>query len=368
MTSSVTVNDRTVVHRQSGGFALGFPDVCITPPNDVPVPYMNLALVKDAAATCTSVLCDGQPVMKQSSFLSTSYGDEPGQKGGVISGCFAGKASFATFAYDVRFEGEPVPRAHDLMFMNHGSPFNLADYLQQVVRGAALKEAICYVFCGCNFPFGKMFCFKPWLAVMKWGQTMMGSWLPHWDPISPGVWIEVPYDMTKKPPVPYGSYIDSQHQKNGQGHSLPLPTSEHEMLPGSLRPDIVVTKDPTKPPTPDNIEVIYEIKFDGDSTGDDRRKQVEAYQQIHKNVVVLDAKECGCKGDKGKDDHDDWKPHDGPEEVHEPKLHPHYPFIVPTLPEMPPITLPKLEPWQVALLISAGVLVAAGGAGILFGA
>lgn len=93
MTSSVTVNDRTVVHRQSGGFALGFPDVCITPPNNVPVPYLNLALVKDADGTCSSVLCDGFPVMKQSSYLSMSYGDEPGELGGVVSGCSAGRAS-----------------------------------------------------------------------------------------------------------------------------------------------------------------------------------------------------------------------------------------------------------------------------------
>ncbi len=125
MPRTVSVNDRTVVHKASEGFATGFPDVCKTPPSHTPIPYGNVAISRDAAATCTTVFCDGHAVMNKASYLATSYSDEPGTDGGIISGCNQGKATFVTYSPDVLFEGQPVPRHMDVLMGNHGSPGNV---------------------------------------------------------------------------------------------------------------------------------------------------------------------------------------------------------------------------------------------------
>jgi type VI secretion system secreted protein VgrG len=62
---------------------------------------------------------------------------------------------------------------------------------------------------------------------------------------------EVPYDMSQNPPVPIMS-------KNHPG-----PTTGHPK--GSRIPDVIIVKDPTKPPTQDNIKKVVEVKFPPDT-------------------------------------------------------------------------------------------------------
>ncbi len=59
MTVTVSVNDRTVIHRGSEGHTRDCSDVCKTPKSGDPVPYTNVSLSKDAADSATSVLSDG---------------------------------------------------------------------------------------------------------------------------------------------------------------------------------------------------------------------------------------------------------------------------------------------------------------------
>ena len=84
MTSTVLVNGRTVVHHTSDGFSLAAPDLCRMP-NGAVVPFANIAFSRDAAGCAATVYCDHQQVMTRSSYLATSFGDEPGAGGGVIS-------------------------------------------------------------------------------------------------------------------------------------------------------------------------------------------------------------------------------------------------------------------------------------------
>lgn len=128
MGATVTANSpNTLVHKKSGGKSPVFPDVCKTPAPPappVPIPYPNIAFSKDASQTANSVKADGQKIMKKSSVFSTSTGDEAGSIGGVISNCVKGKAQFILYSFDIKAEGENVPRNMDMMKQNGRGSYN----------------------------------------------------------------------------------------------------------------------------------------------------------------------------------------------------------------------------------------------------
>jgi hypothetical protein len=128
MGATVTANSpMTVVHKDSGGISSVFPDVCKTPAPPappVPIPYPNIAKSSDAADTATTVMADGNPIMIKKSVFSMSTGDEAGSIGGVVSNCIKGKAQFILYSFDVKAEGQNVPRNLDMMKQNGSSSYN----------------------------------------------------------------------------------------------------------------------------------------------------------------------------------------------------------------------------------------------------
>jgi hypothetical protein len=127
MAVSVAVNQPwTVVHKDSDGMITAFPDVCKTPSpgGPVPVPYPNIAKSSDAADTSKDVTVDGQPIMLKESNFSQSSGDEAGTVGGVVSNVNRGKAMFTNYSFDVKVEGQNVPRKMDPMKQNGSSSYN----------------------------------------------------------------------------------------------------------------------------------------------------------------------------------------------------------------------------------------------------
>jgi hypothetical protein len=117
---TVGVNKLSVVHKDSGGITIAFPDVCKTQvgPAVVPIPYPNIAKSGDTAKGSKKVKCDGNPVCLKDSNFSTSVGDEPGALKGIASSKTKGKAEFVNYSFDVKVEGKNVPRAFDLMLHN----------------------------------------------------------------------------------------------------------------------------------------------------------------------------------------------------------------------------------------------------------
>lgn len=121
MSVTVSANSLSVVHADSGGTTVIFPDVCKTPTpgGPVPLPYPNVAKSSDSAKGATKVNADGKPLCVKDSNFSTSTGDEAGTAGGgVASSKTKGKAEFVNFSFDVKAEGKNVPRAYDLMLHN----------------------------------------------------------------------------------------------------------------------------------------------------------------------------------------------------------------------------------------------------------
>ena len=128
MGATVTVNSpNTLVHASSSGQSPVFPDVCKTPAPPappVPIPYPNVARSSSASDTSTTVKADGEKIMLKSSVFSTSTGDEAGSVGGVVSNCTKGKAQFIAYSFDVKAEGQNVPRNLDMMKQNGSSSYN----------------------------------------------------------------------------------------------------------------------------------------------------------------------------------------------------------------------------------------------------
>ena len=121
MPATVNVNNRTVVHANSGGVCMGMPDVCKTPTpgGPVPIPYPNIAKSQDTAMGSSTVTVDGQPIMLKDSCFSQSTGDEAGSAGGVLSSLIKGKAEFINYSFDVMVEGKNVCRLGDMMLLNN---------------------------------------------------------------------------------------------------------------------------------------------------------------------------------------------------------------------------------------------------------
>jgi hypothetical protein len=128
MPVTININNLSLVHKQSTGFSTAsLPDVCKTPSpgGPVPLPYPNLALATDLAKGTTTVKADGGNMCANyGSEFAKSTGDEPGTVGGIASGTFIKEATWITFSFDVKFEGQGACRLTDKMFHNHQNTVN----------------------------------------------------------------------------------------------------------------------------------------------------------------------------------------------------------------------------------------------------
>lgn len=147
MPVTVGVNYLSVVHKDSMGITMAFPDVCKTPAPPappIPIPYPNIAKSQDTSQGTTTVKCDGNPTCVKDSNFMTSVGDEPGSLFGIVSNKVKGKAEFVNFSFDVKFEGKNVARAFDLMLHNDKNtpPFPV---IQGPVIAMGGDKGVCYV-------------------------------------------------------------------------------------------------------------------------------------------------------------------------------------------------------------------------------
>jgi len=91
MGDSVFINGRAAVHKGSAGKSIAFPDVCLCPPSPpagpIPTPLPNAVQAADLDGGAKSVLIEGNPNGKQSSFFKKSTGNEVSRPtgGGVIT-------------------------------------------------------------------------------------------------------------------------------------------------------------------------------------------------------------------------------------------------------------------------------------------
>jgi len=150
MTVTIKINDITLCHKGSGGVARStLPDLCKTPPNALPVAYVNVAKSSDLAKGTKTVKADGGSMCAiNGSEFSCSTGDEAGSLGGVLSGTNLAEATWITHSFDVMFEGQGACRLTDKMFLNKANSACLSGLYQlDFATDDPVKYAMCQILC-----------------------------------------------------------------------------------------------------------------------------------------------------------------------------------------------------------------------------
>jgi len=109
--------------------------VCKTPSpgGPVPIPYpIIISKASDLANGTTTVKADGQPCAIKGSEFSRCTGDEAGTAGGVVSNVNMKEATWITYSFDVKMDGQNVCRFSDKMKMNHGNTVCMAGLIPDV--------------------------------------------------------------------------------------------------------------------------------------------------------------------------------------------------------------------------------------------
>lgn len=105
---------------QAGGSDVGFPDLLMTPPAMVPVPYSNTAQGAQGVHPASNVFIQGMPAHNMSTKVPLSDGNNAGVAG-VSSGTVAGAARPVTGANTVLFDGNPATRLTSMSQQNSGN-------------------------------------------------------------------------------------------------------------------------------------------------------------------------------------------------------------------------------------------------------
>lgn len=96
---------------KAGGTCVGFPDVCKVPAppgSPVPTPFPNIAQVRNAAGTIANVLVKNKEIVVETSYPTSSTGDEAGTLKGVASNKTGGKCRFIRGSSKVKARGKRV--------------------------------------------------------------------------------------------------------------------------------------------------------------------------------------------------------------------------------------------------------------------
>ena len=150
--TNVYVNGLALSSKKDGhNVRCTIPDICLTPPNNLPIPYLNFAKSKTLKKGTKKVKAGGKPCANRKSFYAKSKGDEPGKTGGIISKKTKSKATWIFNSPNVFLEGKPAARHTDKMFMNKmntvslggnkNNKFEASNEVKQLVCADAAKSA-----------------------------------------------------------------------------------------------------------------------------------------------------------------------------------------------------------------------------------
>ena len=123
--------------RQEGKFMVVCiaPDVCLTPPVPVPVPYQIVAFLDNSMNVSPNVRFTGKPALMMTSRGIQVIGDEAGSAGGVKSGVNVNhcRPVEGTHSTTVRVNGEYVLYHNGYMYMNCAGPEGAYNTLGKIV-------------------------------------------------------------------------------------------------------------------------------------------------------------------------------------------------------------------------------------------
>ncbi len=103
---------------QMSGIDLAFPDVCLTPPAAVPVPYPDIAAGPMGVKAVYNVLFMAAPVHNLGTVIPMTNGDNAGLATGVASATVMGPSRHLTGAFTCLIGGMPVTRVTSMSLQN----------------------------------------------------------------------------------------------------------------------------------------------------------------------------------------------------------------------------------------------------------
>lgn len=110
---------------------------------------------------------------------------------------------------------------------------------------------------------------------------------------------EQPYDMTKAPPAPIMDLDDplepTPSLRDWIDNFWPGGRRKYKASEGNVRrPDVVIVNDPSEPPYQSNIKTVVEMKFPGDSYGDNQERDYVRIAGSRSKFAHLGVENCGC--------------------------------------------------------------------------
>ncbi|GAB3376495.1 DUF4150 domain-containing protein [Azotobacter armeniacus] len=109
------------MNTQQKGKCLAFPDVCKTPPQMAPIPYLNQADAKMSRPGCYHVLVQRMPAHNMGTITFITTGDTPGSLGGIISQRFMAQSRYVAGAFTVLLKGKPATRLTSPTLQNNNN-------------------------------------------------------------------------------------------------------------------------------------------------------------------------------------------------------------------------------------------------------
>ncbi len=103
---------------QMGGVNIGFPDVCLTPPTSLPIPYPNISFGPLGFPPAWNVFWMGTPAHNLMTQPAMSVGDQPGVMLGVASHTVMGPSRPVLGAFTMLVDGMPATRMTSMYLMN----------------------------------------------------------------------------------------------------------------------------------------------------------------------------------------------------------------------------------------------------------
>ncbi|KEY58747.1 DUF4150 domain-containing protein [Serratia sp. DD3] len=103
---------------QLGGLDFASPDVCLTPPLPLSIPYANSAAGMTAIPNALHIMFAAMPAHNMATIIPATTGNEPGSIGGVASGTVMGSSRHITGVLTFLVAGFPATRLTSLTQQN----------------------------------------------------------------------------------------------------------------------------------------------------------------------------------------------------------------------------------------------------------
>lgn len=103
---------------QLGGLGIGGPDVCLTPPIHLPIPYPNIAAQPMGVPAAYNILWMCTPAHNMTTTVPLTNGDNPGLEMGLVSHTVMGPQRHVTASFTVFVGWAPATRMTSMTITN----------------------------------------------------------------------------------------------------------------------------------------------------------------------------------------------------------------------------------------------------------